>query len=126
MSALLTLLLSMALARSITHPIRQLRKGMLSIKKGIFPEAIELKVPGEMGELLQGFNEMALQLEKNHGSLQRHIAEIVRLKDYNDKLFNAIQQAILVVNALFIVEKLKNYGASACFPRGLPMKSTIP
>lgn len=113
-SALLTLLLSMALARSITHPIQQLRKGMLLIKGGIFPGAIELKVSGEMGDLLQGFNEMALQLAENHESLQQHIAEIVRLKDYNDKLFNAMQEAILVVNSLFIVEKT-NKAFLTCF-----------
>lgn len=104
--ALVTMIISLILANSITSPIRHLRKAMFAISAGNYQTVVDLRVSGEMGDLLGGFNDMARQLSQDHTALRKYISEIVHLKEYNDKIFNAIQEGIIVVNALFTIEKV--------------------
>tara|TARA_Y100001968_G_scaffold163334_2_gene149330 strand:+ start:1146 stop:3062 length:1917 start_codon:yes stop_codon:yes gene_type:complete len=48
---------------TITRPIRELLKGVREIAKGNFKSRISLPMSGDLGELLNGFNTMASQLE---------------------------------------------------------------
>ena len=50
-------------ALTITRPVKELLRGVRSIAGGDFQARIALPVGGELGELLQGFNTMASQLE---------------------------------------------------------------
>jgi two-component system sensor histidine kinase NblS len=50
-------------ALTITQPVKELLRGVRSIAGGNFEARIELPVGGELGELLEGFNTMASQLE---------------------------------------------------------------
>ncbi len=50
-------------ALTITRPIRELVIGVREISKGNFKSRISLPMSGELGELLNGFNNMASQLE---------------------------------------------------------------
>ncbi len=50
-------------ALTITRPIRALVSGVRDIAKGNFKSRITLPMSGELGELLNGFNNMASQLE---------------------------------------------------------------
>ncbi len=50
-------------ALTITRPIKELLEGVRSIAGGDFEARISLPVGGELGELLQGFNDMASRLE---------------------------------------------------------------
>ncbi|KGG18049.1 ATP-binding protein [Prochlorococcus sp. MIT 0603] len=50
-------------AQTITRPIRELVSGVREIAKGNFKSRIDLPMSGELGELLNGFNNMASQLE---------------------------------------------------------------
>ncbi len=50
-------------ALTITRPIRELVTGVREIAKGNFKSRITLPMSGELGELLNGFNNMASQLE---------------------------------------------------------------
>jgi two-component system sensor histidine kinase NblS len=50
-------------ALTITQPVKELLRGVRSIARGRFETRIALPVGGELGELLQGFNTMASQLE---------------------------------------------------------------
>jgi len=104
--ALVTMIISLILANSITSPIRHLRKAMFAISGGNYQTVVDLRVSGEMGDLLRGFNDMARQLSQDHTALRTYISEIIHLKDYNDKIFNAIQEGIIVVNAVFTIEKV--------------------
>ncbi len=51
-------------ALTITRPIRELLSGVKEIAQGNFKSRIALPVRGEIGELLNGFNAMASQLEE--------------------------------------------------------------
>jgi two-component system sensor histidine kinase NblS len=50
-------------ALTITQPVKELLRGVRSIARGRFEARIALPVGGELGELLEGFNTMASQLE---------------------------------------------------------------
>jgi len=50
-------------ALTITHPIKELLHGVRKITAGQFSTRIALPMGGELGELLEGFNAMASQLE---------------------------------------------------------------
>jgi two-component system sensor histidine kinase NblS len=50
-------------ALTITRPVKELLRGVRSIAGGNFETRIALPVGGELGELLEGFNTMASQLE---------------------------------------------------------------
>ena len=51
-------------ALTITRPIRELVIGVREIAKGNFKSRVDLPMSGELGELLTGFNAMALRLEE--------------------------------------------------------------
>ncbi len=51
-------------ALTITRPIRDLVIGVREIAKGNFKSRVDLPMSGELGELLTGFNAMALRLEE--------------------------------------------------------------
>ncbi|QEY33171.1 PAS domain-containing protein [Synechococcus sp. RSCCF101] len=50
-------------ALTITRPVKELLRGVRAIAGGTFSARIALPVGGELGELLNGFNDMASQLE---------------------------------------------------------------
>ncbi len=50
-------------ALTITRPVKELLRGVRAIAGGDFQARIALPVGGELGELLNGFNDMASQLE---------------------------------------------------------------
>jgi two-component system sensor histidine kinase NblS len=50
-------------ALTITQPVKELLRGVRSIAGGNFETRLALPVGGELGELLEGFNTMASQLE---------------------------------------------------------------
>ncbi len=51
-------------ALTITRPVKELVDGVREIAKGNFKSRISLPMSGELGELLDGFNKMASQLEE--------------------------------------------------------------
>jgi two-component system sensor histidine kinase NblS len=59
----LVMLGSVINALTITQPLKDLLRGVRSIAGGNFTTRIDLPVGGELGELLEGFNTMASQLE---------------------------------------------------------------
>jgi PAS domain S-box-containing protein len=109
-----TIVISFILTDTITLPIRQLRDSMVKIKSGERDVMVQNASKGEIGELLQGFNEMAKKLLEDNAALDAYIAEIVRISEYNDKIFNSIRESIVVINSQFTVEKV-NYSFAEYF-----------
>ncbi|MCX7025925.1 MAG: HAMP domain-containing protein [Spirochaetes bacterium] len=104
--AFFTALISLGLSKAVAEPIKRLRRAMLQLKAGEEPVHISGPKNGEIADLLQGFNEMTAQIALDGQALSEQIREITRIKDYNDKIFNSIQERILVINSVFIVEKV--------------------
>ena len=103
--ALFTALVSALLSKAVTDPISKLSKAMSQLKSGKKAILVDGPRKGEIGELFQGFNEMSAQLDVDKASLSEHLREIVRIKDYDDKIFDSIQERILVIDSVFKVEK---------------------
>ena len=82
-------------ALTITHPIKALLHGVRKITAGQFSTRIALPVGGELGELLEGFNTMASQLEVYKA------ANIEEMKAANKelKVAQAQQQSLIATMA---------------------------
>ncbi|TFG62876.1 MAG: HAMP domain-containing protein, partial [Spirochaetales bacterium] len=104
-SAAVTILLSLFFSGNITSPIRRLLAALHVVKEGEYNIEVSASMKGEIGELLSGFNDMAHQLSIDKAALDRQILEIIRLKEYNEKIINAIREGIVVINDRLIVEK---------------------
>lgn len=104
-SAAVTILLSLFFSGNITSPIRKMVGAMHMVKEGDYTINIGGPVNGEIGELLSGFNDMARQLLSDKVALDTHIKEIVNLKEYNEKIINAIREGIAVISDRLTVEK---------------------
>jgi two-component system sensor histidine kinase NblS len=50
-------------ALTVTRPVKELLRGVSQVARGNFETRIELPVGGELGELLEGFNTMATELQ---------------------------------------------------------------
>ncbi|MEN6491788.1 MAG: HAMP domain-containing protein, partial [Rectinema sp.] len=102
---LFTILLSAGMSKAVTDPVRQLRNAMIRLKSGDKPVKVMGPKTGEIADLFHGFNDMSARIEEDKRALSSHIQEITRIKEYNDKIFNSIQEKILVINAVFAVEQ---------------------
>ena len=103
--ALFTILLSAGLSKAVSDPVHQLRNAMLRLKRGDEPVVVTGPKTGEIADLFHGFNDMSSRIEEDTRTLSAHLQEITRIKEYNDKIFNAIKEKILVINSVFTVEK---------------------
>ncbi len=108
-SALLTILLSFFLTNNITHPIRDLLMAMYRIKDGDYSVRIKSEQNNEIGELFNGFSEMAEKLYQDKLTLESYIKEITFLKDYNETILHSIKVGIAIINDEHVVEKANSF-----------------
>jgi two-component system sensor histidine kinase BaeS len=72
----LALLLGAVLARALTHPIRDLTKGIHAIAKGDLKQYVTVKSKDELGELAAAFNQMSSDLDRLTRSRRQMTADI--------------------------------------------------
>jgi two-component system, OmpR family, sensor histidine kinase NblS len=88
-------------ALQITKPIKELLSGVKNIASGNFKQRIDLPLGGELGELIDSFNEMAEKLEIFE---EQNIDELTAEKAKLETLITTIADgAILIDNNLQIV-----------------------
>ncbi|MFN3926939.1 MAG: two-component system sensor histidine kinase NblS [Pseudanabaenaceae cyanobacterium] len=88
-------------AITITRPIKELVQGVKSIASGNFKQRIDLPFGGELGELINSFNEMAQKLEKYE---EQNIEELTAEKAKLESLVATIADgAVLLDSDLKIV-----------------------
>jgi two-component system, OmpR family, sensor histidine kinase NblS len=88
-------------ALQITKPIKELLSGVQNIASGNFKQRIDLPLGGELGELIDSFNEMAEKLEIFE---EQNIDELTAEKAKLETLVTTIADgAILIDNSLQIV-----------------------
>lgn len=88
-------------ALQITKPIKELLSGVKNIASGNFKQRIDLPLGGELGELIDSFNEMAEKLEIFE---EQNIDELTAEKAKLETLVTTIADgAILIDNNLHIV-----------------------
>ena len=88
-------------ALQITKPIKELLSGVKNIASGNFKQRIDLPLGGELGELIDSFNEMAEKLEMFE---EQNIDELTAEKAKLETLVTTIADgAVLIDNNLNIV-----------------------
>ncbi len=88
-------------ALQITKPIKELLSGVKNIASGNFKQRIDLPLGGELGELIDSFNEMAEKLEIFE---EQNIDELTAEKAKLETLVTTIADgAVLIDNDLHIV-----------------------
>ena len=74
---MLGLALSLTLATTITHPLRQLSQSVQRIAAGNYRAQVDIQRGDEVGGLAQSFNQMAARLEEVEQARERQLAAIV-------------------------------------------------
>ena len=114
LGASLTALLSFFLSKNISMPVKKLLRAMHLVKDGKYDTEVGALPSGEIGELFQGFNEMARTLGEDRAQMDRYIREILMLKEYNEKIIHSIRAGIAIINREMVVEKA-NSSFLECF-----------
>ncbi|MFM2158494.1 MAG: hypothetical protein RLZZ124_968 [Cyanobacteriota bacterium] len=83
-------------ALTITQPVKELLRGVRSIAGGDFRARIALPVGGELGELLEGFNDMASQLEAYN---EANIEELTAAQVKQQSLIATMADGALLLDA---------------------------
>jgi two-component system sensor histidine kinase NblS len=83
-------------ALTITRPVKELLRGVRSIAGGDFEARIALPVGGELGELLEGFNTMATQLEAYN---EANIEELTAAQVKQQSLIATMADGALLLDA---------------------------
>ena len=91
----LTLLVALALARSVLNPIRELTASVEAMRRGDFSQRVEPRRDDELGDLAGGFNRMAESLVAWESS---NLAEVLRAKDTLEATLAALPDPVIVVD----------------------------
>ncbi len=108
LSAVLSVVCGFFISSTITRPLRKLLDAMQKIRAGVYDTALELRLRGEIGELVRGFNEMARTLHWDKEQMHAYIHEITVLKDYNENIIQSIRAGMVIINAALRVEKVNS------------------
>ncbi|MBP0004165.1 MAG: HAMP domain-containing protein [Cyanobacteria bacterium SBC] len=82
-------------ALTITRPIKELLVGVKSIASGDFKQRVDLPFGGELGELIEGFNEMAERLERYE---EQNIEELTAEKAKLETLVSSIADGAVLLD----------------------------
>lgn len=96
--AAFTILIALALTRSIVGPIRRLSTAMRCIEEGDYGATAQGPAAGEISDLFAGFNGMARKLETDKSELDVYIEEIEGLREYAERIIDAIHEGLAVVD----------------------------
>ena len=110
-ASILIILISTILANKISSPIRRLTKATESIAHGDFNVEIDNNQRGEVRDLLDGFNSMTMELQKNQvelAELERENAWKEMAKQVAHEIKNPLTPMKLTVQQLIISYKDKN------------------
>jgi len=105
-AAVFTILLSFIFSKHLSSPIHKVVQAMQKIKEGDYQVSIPFYRRGEIGELLDGFNEMTAQLAVDKQTREKHLHQIMQLKSYNENIIDAMPEGLVVVSGDLIVEKI--------------------
>jgi two-component system sensor histidine kinase NblS len=83
-------------AITITRPIKELVRGVKSIASGNFKQRIDLPFGGELGELINSFNEMAQRLERYE---EQNIEELTAEKAKLESLVSNIADGTVLLDS---------------------------
>ncbi|WP_394850757.1 ATP-binding protein [Pendulispora brunnea] len=93
---LLSILVALYLARVVLLPIGELSRGVDAIRRGDFSRRVQARHGDELGQLAEGFNRMADDLEEFR---RANIGEVIAAKETLEATLAALPDAVLVVES---------------------------
>ncbi|MCH8943045.1 MAG: HAMP domain-containing protein [Bacteroidetes bacterium] len=113
-AVILIIIFSTIISNRISSPVRKLTGAAKSIGQGDFDISLDVKVRGEMKELVEGFNAMAREIQKNQiemAELERENAWKEMAKQVAHEVKNPLTPMKLAVQQLLIAyeDKKKNF-----------------
>lgn len=119
-AVLIIILLSTLFANQIAYPIRRLTKATESVGQGDLNVTIEHNEIGELKDLLDGFNAMTTELQKNQAELaelEREAAWKEMAKQVAHEIKNPLTPMKLAIQQLSIAYKDKNKDFDSLFEK---------
>jgi len=119
-AALIIIIISTILANNISAPIRRLTKATGSVAHGDFNVELGNKERGEVRELLDGFNSMTKELQKNQAELaemEREIAWKEMAKQVAHEIKNPLTPMKLAIQQLIFSYKERNKNFDSIFEK---------
>ncbi len=93
-TACLMLLFGLYLASSIARPVREAAEGASRFASGELSVRLEQGGPGEVGELTEGFNQMAERLESARAELEEQNAQLRESERLKSDLVNTVSHEL--------------------------------
>ncbi|MCF7804949.1 MAG: cell wall metabolism sensor histidine kinase WalK [Candidatus Marinimicrobia bacterium] len=103
----LSIVLSVLVARKITNPLQTLATASQQIAQGDYDVTIPVDTEDELGQLAEEFNRMATQLQSYE---QLNIDQIMREKQKNEAILTSIEDGIILINS---AGKVVNFNPAA-------------
>ncbi len=104
-AAVLSAFFSLFFSRYLSRPAQLLIAGMRRVKRGVFEPQLDSPRGDEFSALFRGFNSMAAELQEDRNRMDRYIAEITQLKEYNEAIIHSIGAGIAIIGRELRVEK---------------------
>jgi signal transduction histidine kinase/HAMP domain-containing protein len=98
------------IAKKMTNPLKELRKGVEIIGKGNLDYKVDIKSRDEIGQLASAFNQMTQDLKRSEEQIRKHAEELEqkvmeRTKDLDAKVKELTDTKIAVLNMMEDMEE---------------------
>lgn len=107
-AAMISMLVAVLIARSITQPIGEMREQALRIAKGDYSHKVEVKARDELGQLAETFNRLAERIEETQEAMESernrlnsvlaHMTDGVVATDRRGKVITINEMALSLLN----------------------------
>lgn len=107
-AAMISMLVAVLVARSITQPIGEMREQALRIAKGDYSHKVEVKGRDELGQLAESFNQLAERIEETQEAMESernrlnsvlaHMTDGVVATDRRGKVITINEMALSLLN----------------------------
>ncbi len=94
------------LAKTITVPIEKLAHATKQVSRGNWDVKVEDPASGEIGTLIDSFNQMIFDLNESHQKIAQKTSELEARRQYIETILNNITTGVMVINSEGIITTL--------------------
>ena len=103
---LLTALLGALLARGLSQPVRELSQGVSALAEGRYDQTVQVDTRDELGQLAEGFNQMAREIRRRDEEIRAWNAELQQRVEHRTAELKMAQDQILRTRRLAAIGSL--------------------
>ena len=103
---LLTAVLGALLSRGLSEPVRELSQGVRALAEGRYDRSVAVESRDELGQLAQGFNQMAREIRRRDDEIRSWNADLQQRVDHRTAELKMAQDQILRTRRLAAIGSL--------------------